>query len=627
MTMQSSSPKVLMIYDPIVSSSRVDFRFSLPIGTSPSVRSFFVDYVGIDLAGVPKELHYNTALGILLNTIPDGEHYIVATQSPVPKRMADFWASYFGLDLSFTELTEKMPLRSASICQPRTGVTFGGGKDSACALRALSKIMGPDNVVALSFVHPAGHLTVAELRKRRSLQILSSLKHFGTENCLEITTDLRHVVKRYHTELYMAPLGVLLWMGVLDAVTISYEFCHYYEMGSGDLHFRRSRPEIFQMMSEYYSDVAGRNIHIFNSNRALTELSAFNFLVKSDPESVDYITMCESTSDSETRWCCSCTKCAEFVLYTAYFGLEQHGIDADYFFSSSPWAKKVRQASLQKPEGFLKEVSPGLHVESVAFLLKNLSVERLKLEDEKGIELFELLQKRYEQFSTYRPEGYFPEIVFQDFPEGISEDFNATLSACLPQYQPPSQIYIGDKKSRMVPSGELQLEPKNSSANAVFSSADLLFQLVATRDYFGDDWQAPRVELSTTPLGGLSSQDIAQSVYMDAVVTHVVPSAPKEGQGFEITIKFDGLPAVHSFLMRTPRLESAGSERFNFLITDSERPESMRVVEFSPSPKRFEFDEGVEKVIIRLIAKRNLEPWNWGRAATLIVEAFRICDR
>ncbi|WP_257203327.1 hypothetical protein [Corynebacterium cystitidis] len=624
MSLNASSPKVLMIYDPIVRSGHVSFKFSLPVGTSPSVRGFYVDYVGVDVEKVPKELHYNTALGLILNVLPAEENYIVATESPIPTRMASFWATYFDLRLEFTEITERMPLAPSTNVQSRTGVTFGGGKDSAFALQAFSSILGSDNVVALSFTHPSDHLSVSTLRKRRNVQVLSSIRDFGTENVLEVLTDVRHVVRRSHTELYFAPLGVLMWMGLIDTVTISYEYCHYYELENGALHFRRSRPETFTAMSEYYSEMTGRKVNVLNSNRALTELSAFCFLAKFKPESIDRITMCESTSDSETRWCCSCTKCIEFVLYTAFLGVEQHGIDPDYLFSSSPWAEKVRKAAALKPKGFLKEASIGLHVETFAFLLKNLSPERLKLKTEKGIELFLSLRKRYESLSSYQPEGYFPDIIHQDLPEEISEAFDSLLSAYLPRYQPPKEIFIGDRKSRMVPTGELQLSPRSRAILEGISSAELLFRLIATRDYFSDDWQAPRTSLSITPLGGLNTDDIAQNVYMDSVVVSMVPSAPKVGQGFEINISFDDHTVAHSFVMRTPRLQGSGSENFNFVISDSEEPDQMRDVDFSATPHRFRFRAGIKEAIVRLSAKRNLEPWNWGRAATVIVEAFRV---
>jgi len=328
---------------PAVDGCRVEFRFS---STRPLKRvrgdSFFVEYPD-DVSDLPLWVHYNTAVAYLLSETNDtGEPCELVLADPFPAPLAAFWRVYqdarhavVGPLAGWDSLPEFRPPGGDGSTY---GILFGGGKDSLFTLALLSQLVGKERIRLISFATNGDRRRVDDVAARREELSLGKVRaHFGVD-VERVVTDALSVFTHLHMEIYTAALLPLL--RGLDLVTYSLEYAHYFNRradGSVTFSFRRSRPELSALLSSSYSAAIGRPFRLLSANYFVSELSSLKFLASTlQGRLPDLLMMCESTYDRGTKWCGRCTKCATFVLYGLYLGIEQDQLPANRFLRNSP---------------------------------------------------------------------------------------------------------------------------------------------------------------------------------------------------------------------------------------------------------------------------------------------------
>lgn len=632
--MQNSKTNFLYIQRPKIEGNIVYFSWNMDFDPKKSTNDIYVDYYDIDISAVPMQVHYNTIIGLLLNHLIDLPlSTIVITEDMISEEIATFWTNYHDLQNVYFANVGDMHFEKSvqSSKKGSVGILYGGGKDSYYALDILSRNSQIDKVNLISFVIPDSHVNVKELEERRDKLILDAVSQKYTVDVIKIKTNARAIIKGYHLELYFAPMGVLVWLNLFDYVTFSYEFCHYFipDASNENFGFKRSQVNYIQKISEFYSThLSTRPLAIFNANQHMTELSSFGYLAAVNPDFYKTLVMCESTTDLNKKWCYSCTKCGEFTLFSMYYNLNQEDIDIDWFFGQSPWVlRAVENIKKMKQKGvFIKGTTFILHFDSFKFVLNKLKERNVEFNNLQAKENFAILAEYYTELKTANEDGFYVDILNQVYPKPLIQDTYNILKNYLPESQSPSEKTSGIGKLNF----DAQVQPEFLSRNVGISSSNVYQILTKQKDFsiFNSDPIDGYIENYHLNNVGISENemDIKNSFYYIDIQINKNPLVKSDG--FELELELSNLTkqgyTYGTFLLEVPHYSQELSARFDLFIRVNKREEKILL-----SNRNTQVNLALSKeqknpsVKISLFAKRDLEPWNWGKACKIRVSNFR----
>lgn len=619
--MQNSKTNFLYIQRPKIQGSVVYFSWNMDFDPQKSTNEIYVDYYDIDISTVPMQVHYNTIIGLLLNHLIDLPiPTIVITEDAVSDDIASFWVNYHDLqNVSFANINsvgfEKLESQQCG----SAGILYGGGKDSYYALDSLSKNSKISQISLISFVIPDSHVNTRELEERRDKLILDAVAQNYTLDIIKIKTNARAIIKGYHLELYFAPLGVLVWLNLFNYITFSYEFGMYYVPGfeQDNFGFRRSHIGHIQKVSQFYSEnFSTQPVVFFNANQHMTELSSFGYLVGTNPDFYKTLVMCESTTNPNEKWCCSCTKCAEFVLFSMYYNLNQSDIDIEWFFGQSNWISKVIKGIHSAPKKglYIKGMSSIFHFDSFKFVLNTLKQRNTAFSSPQAQQNFNILTDYYSGQTTSDEDGFYKDILVRVYPDELIQDTRRVLLDHLKEIKSPNEKTSGIGRLAFNP----EIQPFFNNRNAKIPP-DSVYRNLAQQNAFtafnGDPilGYAEKYQLS---LKGIDYEQLVVKSTSDYIDLYITKNPIIQGDGYELEIKLKDLTQygyLHGSLkLAIPRCSKDLSERFDLSVQVNDRSKSIDL-SVRQIHLQFPLDKNIAPIIkVKVVATKNQEAWNWG---------------
>ncbi|WP_386696491.1 hypothetical protein [Lonepinella sp. MS14436] len=630
----------VFIKRPVVKGNIVTFHWYMDYDHPNSVNSIYVDYYDLDISSVPLDVHYNTIIGLLLNRLINSSiDAIITTEDPISKNIADFWIAYHNLEnVYFSNLSEKQVKKSniLSSSQDHIGILYGGGKDSYCALDVFKKHKDIKNITLISFVIPDSHVNVKQLEDRRDELILSPIaQHYDVE-IIKIKTNVRGIIKNYHLELYFAPLGVLAWLNKFQYITFSYEYCHYFIPNKEQLEFgfERSQYAHIKRLSDFYtSEFSAQELSIFNANQHLTELSSFGYLAKNDSDFYKTLVMCESTVDKNQKWCCSCTKCAEFVLFSLFYHLPQTDIDFEWFFAESPWIKKViNELNKDGEKGrFFKGLTFSFHFDSFKFCITNIKMSGIRFSNPLAQEHFDLLVTHYYDASIYNEDHFYIDVLGKIYPSKLVLGTYDILSNILPNTHSPLVKNTGLGKVKF----DQNIQPQIKKLNPYIVKEDLLHRLTVrniTPKFNSDPVNSYITDISIVTNGKISESDLLLNTSEKYIDIYIEKNLLNKNDGYDLCfkIKVNNNSSYVGFKLNIPHFSKELDDRFFYSLEKDEKKlsvnTSQRNIYCQMNIDKEHRDLGFLPVKLSLYAKRDLEPWNWGKASRVRINEFELYD-
>lgn len=632
----------IYIYPPSVKGNVVYFEWTIDYESKKLPNTIYVDYYDIDISDVPLQVHYSTIIGLLLNKVSSiNVDTFIITEDPIQQDVANFWVGYHSLKNVFFVNTSSEDIRKNNVISDSSvaGILYGGGKDSFCTLDVLTKNPKIEKIKLISFVIPDTHVDLKKLEERRDALILSRVKdHYDIET-IKIKTNARAYIKGYHLELYFAPLGVLIWMNFFKYITFSYEYCHYSVLTNNkpDFSFERSHKAVIDSINKFYSNTFSKNpVTIFNANQHLTELSSFGYLANTDPSFYKTLVMCESTLDINSKWCGSCTKCAEFVLFCLYYNLKQNEIDIEWFFSSSSWIKKIIP-QVEKLEGnckFISGLTFYMHFDSFMFVLTKLKDRRVSFSNPIANKNFSLLTEKYYNQSISGEDCFYPDVLRQIYPKELVEDTLNILTKFLSASTSPKQKSSGNNLVEY----NFAIQPEIDIHNTSVDTSLFLSRLLSKSRKFHFSFYPENGYISSytlIPKNTASVNDIDVRISQNSCDLLFNKNPIDINDGYEIKLHIPLHPHYvrSSFSLELPYYSNDVISRFTIELTFGNSSDKINLMRGKVS--HYEFDlksklnslEGYNKdnliLTISLTALKKLEPWNWGRAVRLIISNFK----
>lgn len=619
---------------PKVENDTVYFTWSITLDNLNLGNQIYVSYNGLNIENIPIEVHYNTIIGLLLNKLIKTEYKtIFLTEDTIPDDIVSFWISYHNIDNVFFPNIKNYTIRKSNTYSYKksVGILYGGGKDSYYALDLLSKQSEIEKIQLISFVIPDSHVNPTQLEKRRDELILKPISEKYNIDYIKIKTNARALIKNYHLELYFAPLGVLAWLNYFDYLTFSYEYCHYFIPSESNekFGFERSQHSHIQALSKFYSRFfSQKELNIFNANQHMSELSSFGYLQSVDKHFYKTLVMCESTVDPKQKWCCSCTKCAQFVLYSLFFKIPQNEVDIDWFFAESPYIKKIiNQISLNEKKGlFFDGLTFHLHFDSFRFVITKLRRKNIIFNSEKARSNFNILVENYFDENIYREDIFYTDILKEIYPaklyDGVTIELNRHLdSGISPKIKRDGNksIYFNPNILPNIKRYQFRIQPNELYQKLV--SANMPVQNIISAPYFTI---IKNTHISNTK--GLREQDISLTYNHKEFSIHFRKNPIMNADGIILNFDIELLPNYNFFIFKLniPHSSDELEKRFNLEVGYNNSSDTIPlnigkylIKSFSISEESKELKKA--SITIKLNSKKNIEPWNWGNAIRIIV--------
>ncbi|WP_179108096.1 hypothetical protein, partial [Rodentibacter ratti] len=438
-------------------------------------------------------------------------------------------------------------------------------------------------------------------------------------------------IQGYHLELYFAPLGVLIWLNLFNYITFSYEYCHYFipDANNHNFGFERSQISYMNKISFYYSkEISSIPLSIFNANQHLSELSSFGYLAKKNKTFYKTLLMCESTVEVNTKWCCSCTKCAEFVLFSMYYDIEQKDINLDYFFKESGWIQKVMLNIHNKKRGsFFTGLTFHLHFDSFRFVLNKLSNKiRNYLTDPIAIDNFHQLSNFFDESTISNEDAFYFDVLESTYPVELYNESYRQLKAILPSSLAPPRKSMGNIKRNF----DLNIQPQipdlvDISVDNHQLSSLLVQNYKRTSHLNSSPTEGIIKSYQLASLGSLKNECIQCGYNRNFFDISINQNPLKKGDGYKLDLV---IPIFHSsqycaFMIKVPHFQKALEDRFKVVCSVNQYAALLSLSQARDNILYFSLTEQNKKelkivISIELKAKYNLEPWKWGNAVRLI---------
>jgi hypothetical protein len=642
----------LYIYTPKVLGRSVNFRFSCD-EIVPDVTSFDfqVDYE-CDISSLPVAVHYNTALAYILAPVSTYEHLNghglnIVLEDAQTKSLVEFWTEYHGLKhstVSPVSNSDMAPVskKKSNVAKPIFGILFGGGKDSMFTLSLLRAIYPADQVKLISFNIPTTLNIKSALEDRRDRLSLDNAKRIFDVEVIKVSTSARASMGTHlHTELYAGPLLPVLMANDITHVTFSYEYPHYFTrtQEGPQVHFRRSRDEMNEALSQVYTKILGSSFTFFNANRFVTEVSAFEYLVSSmKPEDLSQsLMMCEASVE-DARWCLNCHKCAQCALYSLLFNINFDQLDVSAFFENSPWIgrmlSQIGSRGLEGPDAppMKRRYFPGLcanlHYDSFRATLSRLSKQPQKSLSESAQANLDRLVKVFAEEGDGSDFSYFVNALKESWPHEMTARVDAELKGRVDRRaEAPLEKAYGEIRTFFEPlSKPLLSKPPIRPTITVYQ--DFVAEQIARsplwsdrrrRTVRGETWSA-------TPEGNITEAEMVVEANIADVSASITRSDLRKHSGFALINNLSDPSGKGTFMIGMTILspfrgDLSGYLHYELLL------DNQLLLSCDLASKQVENTIAIHGVTmdrprdikIRMRATKDCPAWGFGRASRLIL--------
>lgn len=637
--------------EPIIQKDSVTFnwRFSDEQNIFKKTE-FSIKYEGLDIESVKKEVFVEIFISLILPVLKSfDEEFIIFSPLEISNYSVDFWLNYNEVDnvKVFPTVNRFESTNSNNILpNKKVGIFFGGGKDSLIAYNLHKEIFGEKNLLVISYTFPLNIADFKKLDQRRENFSLSKIQNDNVK-VQKISTDFRTIFKQIgdfnniHTLLYYIMSYPLYKIYGLSYVTYSYEFTHYWNVnnkGERQFFFKKSRPEFDNYISEYLSKTLNYKFKIFNSNNFISENLAFK-LLKERYNVVENLMMCESVSDPNIKWCKKCNKCGEFVLYNLANKNEISEFDVNEFLTSSTYIEKLIRETSEFEQNrnengnviwFDSLITP-LHYMSFCHMIYKIDLTfwKTRLSEEAINNLLKLKNwfgnKEYPILDSYLLNAL----------KSLNLDFEQEIIKILTPYAEPvidDVIPILYGNNQMLIDYRLLYDITKKSRNNL-SNIKLSRSLVSKSSF-----ELEKYEFKAIGYNNVTKEEI-DFVFRKSYLGHTLyidKTAPKKDDAVEISINFDNLIVGKSYHLTLTLLSPYQSDLYknrfkyevyfdNKVIVDEDiafwNNENIINLYFIASKKFSELK-------IKVTSLYNAEPWNWGKAAQIVIRdlAIRQCE-
>ncbi|WP_380168722.1 hypothetical protein [Jannaschia sp. R86511] len=338
---------------PRVRGGRVLFHWQQDVPRWHQSRSrWFVHYHGVPLERMGRRVLFEVLLSLQLPLwAASARQVTVVLPEPVGRVSLEFWSAYHGVD----NVRFEGPVDDTRrFVVPRVGprrrlgrrvpsrplaVTFGGGKDSTLALRALLRRRPPREVLLLHAVQlfrgePGTHGRAA----LRSLLTVLGPRRLLRSPVQLVSTDFMAVLRRDrpgprpHINLYVPAMLPALIHHDVHQVVFSRTALGYRllpgRVGAEAFSNPTGRLERLERLRRYLVDVVGYDVHSESTHAAIGEYVSFASVARLFPDELDRLVMCTRAVGRE-RFCHACPKCLEFALLSLSEGHVAADLDLD----------------------------------------------------------------------------------------------------------------------------------------------------------------------------------------------------------------------------------------------------------------------------------------------------------
>ncbi|WP_409291607.1 hypothetical protein [Peribacillus sp. SCS-37] len=352
---------------PIVEKDTVKFQYHISEQIAEIRKNhFYFKYPGMSIDDLPIEVFWNLFLSLMVSIFRKKEEDVVFHfPEAVPTPIVEQWINFHNAGRVYVYpmkdqlSSDYLPENVKS--EQKTGLLYGGGKDSAFALSVLGELYGFGNLLLISYVHPIHKKKIDNAEIRRDKYILEPMRKKFDINTQTIITDFRTSVSKVgsrmpHSALYTGPVLPVLLKQNVRLLTHSNEFIQYWTgrfvKGEGikpNFRFLRSRPEYDDFTAQKYNAFFHTDLQIKNFNYYLSDFASFLILAKRYPDMLDSLLMCEHTSNPQTKWCYNCPKCMEFALFSMAVGHPPKGFDMDRLFTGKYIQRIIKDTTGLRP--------------------------------------------------------------------------------------------------------------------------------------------------------------------------------------------------------------------------------------------------------------------------------------
>lgn len=641
---------ILYVFEPKINKDTVTYTWKF--NQDPKIfkkNEFYIQYDGMDITKIDINCFYEIFISLM---IPILKHHkqdiLIVLPQEISNGTVNFWLSYNEANNvkvfpTVNSSIEKVKASSNSEKHKKMGILFGGGKDSLFAYKINKEIFGVENLLIVSFVFPINYANKRDLDKRRDKLALNNLKDDGAQ-IQKVYTNFRSNFLLYsyfnttHTQLYFSMSYPLYIEYGLSFLTYSYEFTEYWNLdhqNNENYHFKKSRPEFDLFLSQYLGNRFANDLKVFNSNYYLSENLAFRIL-KDRYNSLKEIMMCESVTDPEQKWCMKCNKCGEYVLYSLAAKFESEEIDFSDFLINSDFIKKTITQTENKEidinndgnvNWFEGLISP-IHYMSFCHMIHSIDMDfwRDKLNPEAINNVAKL--KLWFGNKSYPILDCFIGEALNQLQLPFSEKLKAILNQCtfedhskvLEILYANTQVKIDYRLTYPV-----HLEEKNRLSNNMISKIFIDNEIPKFHKLYKNYIIAGNKD---------TNQEIPYVIQEDVegVSFYIDKTSPKKGDYVEITYDLDGLVVNKSYCINlsllSPYASKQYSQRFKYSVSFS----GNQVLEEDISKWANENNINIyfnaqsqkESITFKVETLMNCEPWNWGKAARLVIKQMEI---
>ncbi|WP_144550542.1 hypothetical protein [Bacillus sp. X1(2014)] len=639
---------VLYVYEPKLKNDTITYSWNF--SEDPGIfkkNEFYIKYQEIDISKLDIKICLEIFVSLMIPILRTyNKEVTVILPHEIPEDTVNYWLSYneasnikvFPTVKSYVSSNFIKPLENKKI-----GILFGGGKDSLYAYKVNKELFGVENLLIISYVFPINYADIKRLDDRRDNFALNRLKEDGA-NIQKVYTNLRSIFAEYsyfntiHTQLYFSMSYPLYIEHGLSYLTYSYEFTHYWNLDEDNkemFYFKKSRAEFDSFLSEYLSKRLGSSFQIFNSNYYLSENLAFKIL-NDRYNALEELMMCEAVADPSIKWCMKCNKCGEFVLYSLANKHESNALDYNYFLSESDYINKTiinteKYNNSRNNDGnvsWYDGLIIGLHYMSFCHMIHSIDLDfwSTKLEEKALTNLRKLKgwfgNKSYEVLDSYLLGG----LLAINHP--YEKDIINILNEHAPQIDSDViEILFGNSKVKIDYrlTYPLHLEDKNRFNNQYLSNTIINKTRPGFHNCFEHEIKAYNIE-NKNEIDYFFQEDFrGYSMYINK-------SAPNKGDCVEVTYFLKGLLEKKSYEIQlalfSPYISNEYMNRFKYMVLlDNEQAieedisnwgnDNLINIYFNAKSKQ-------HSLTIRIETLKNCEPWNWGKAAELVIKKVDI---
>jgi hypothetical protein len=640
----------LYVYKPKVENDTVFFSWNY--NHDPKIfrkNEFYIKYDGIDITDIDPQMFYEIFISLMVPVFKaHEEELLIILPEAIPNETVNFWLSYNEADninvfptksgWELPKLETKNPVDNKKI-----GILFGGGKDSLYSYKLNNEIFGSENILIVSYVFPIDYSQLKKLDTRRENFALSQFRENGT-SVQKIYTDFRSkfaiysYFNRTHTQLYYSMSYPLYVKYGLSYLTYSYEFTEYWTKDHNNnpaYRFKKSRPEFDMLVSNYLDRRLENPTRIFNSNYYLSETLAFK-LLNERYNAVENIMMCEADVSPDKKYCMKCKKCGEFVLYSLCYKHEIADLDLNYFLTESNFILKTMRQTEENQNGRNKDgniqwfdglISP-IHYMSFCHIIHSIDAayweprlnkealdNLLKLKDWYG-------NKEYKILDQYMLEAL----------KKLNLPFESKIKEILDQHTSPNTSEVvdilfanTDVKINYGVSYPVYYSDKNRVKGSLVANEIIENSIPSFHS---------RLDSKINHYNSESKQEIPLFLEMNhnGLTFYIDKSAPKKGDTVEVTYLLSELKINNYYhvdlRLLSPHKSKEYNNRFKYkVLIDNEvvLEEDMSLWNNDNSINiYFKSTSTSHSLTISVESLYNCEPWNWGKASSLIIKELNI---